>query len=246
METFADIDRQWKSKVPHESDFFFFRNVIVDSPMIVDVGANAGQSVASFDATCPGGRIVSFEPNERYRDVLEHIKSDLVSDGRFQYHMVGCGKSSALLDLHVPYVGGEPYFQEASLSADHFQIDWVRERLLSYGGELTFRSFQITIEPVDDFNLSPHLCKIDAEGWEFDVLQGMTSTISRQAPIFLIENNDYNQVTAFLGDRGYRAYEYIAAENRVEPLSRATANSFYLRPDHARWLVADVARGILA
>ncbi|MHA6204598.1 FkbM family methyltransferase [Dyella soli] len=242
MDAISDIKRQWDSRVPHETDFYFFRNLTIQNPVVVDVGANAGQSVVSFMCTCNPGRVVSFEPNPRYAAALEHLKTHLMTEGLFEYHLMGCGSSSGRLDLVIPYVDGEPYFQEASLSVSHFEISWVKERLQSYGRELSFQTLQIAIAPMDTFNLRPSVCKIDAEGWELDVLQGMADTIQASPPIFLIENNDYTRVTAFLTERGYTAYEYRAASNSLVPLSQATTNTFYLRPQHFAWLSTSLGR----
>jgi FkbM family methyltransferase len=240
MNIIEEIRNQWNSGVPHETDFYFFRNLTIDRPVCVDVGANAGQSVVSFAATCQDAIVVSFEPNTRYSEALGYIRKTLMPDGRFSFHPVGCGKESTVLELIVPYVGGDPYFQEASLSAEHFEIDWVKSRLLSYGGALTFQSLPIKLEPMDSFELNPHVCKIDAEGWEYDVLIGMERTIEKHHPIFLIENNDYSRVTDFLGQRGYWPYMYDAEANRLSPLTMATANTFYLRPEHFGSLVPSI------
>ena len=88
------------------------------------------------------------------------------------------------------------------------------------------------IQALDDFALRPTVCKIDAEGHEFSVLEGMGGTIESCWPIFLIENNDDHRVTPYLEHRGYQPLVYDAQRDGLVPMTDPTTNTFYLRPEH--------------
>ena len=229
-----DVTRLWRSRVPHEDDFRFFRRLSDHAPSLLDVGALAGQSALSFMMMCPRASVVSFEPNALYEPVLRHVRDRLLSSASFAYHLVGCGSAPAELPLVVPYVDGNPWFGEASMRPEHFEVPWVRERLASYGRTLTFEPTTVRVRPLDEFRLSPTVVKIDVEGYELDVLEGMVATIAACAPILLVENNDYQRVTAWLAARGYEPFVYDAVRDDLVPMTSATVNTFYVRPEHRR------------
>jgi FkbM family methyltransferase len=230
-----DMTALWARQVPHESDFLFFRRLAGGTPSLLDVGANAGQSALSFAMVCPRASIVSFEPNPLYEPVLRHVRDALLpSATSFDYHLVGCGAAAGELELIVPYVDGQPYFQEASVSVTQFEVSWVRDRLASYGRHLTFERCSVRIRVLDDFELRPTVCKIDTEGNELGVLEGMAGTIESCWPMFLIENNDYQRVTPYLERRGYTPQVYDATRDALVPMTPAPTNTFYLRSEHRR------------
>ena len=229
-----DVTALWKSRSPHEEDFLFFRRLAGGTPTLLDVGANAGQSALSFTMACPWASVVSFEPNVLYEPVLRYVREHLLSPATFTYHLVGCGAVRGELTLVVPYVDGTPYFGEASMRPEQFEVPWVRDRLASYGRELTFQSTTVRVRPVDEFGLRPTVCKIDVEGHELDVLEGMAATIAACAPLFLIENNDYHRVTPWLAVRGYEPLVYDRARDDLVPMTAPTTNTFYVRAEHRR------------
>ena len=123
----ADIDnmkRMLQECFPHEDDFYFFRNCPPDSGLIMDIGANLGQSAVSFHCVCPDRAIVSFEPNALLEPGLKYVKEHLLDN--FTYHMVGLSSSNATMKLFVPYVDGKPYFEESSIEKTQYDKPWVR------------------------------------------------------------------------------------------------------------------------
>ena len=120
---------------------------------------------------------------------------------------------------------------------EQFEKPWVRNRLLSYGQRIEILSllcdFRLGNEAITDVDV----IKIDAEGAEMRVLNGLCKVIAINKPVFLIENNDYNAVTPFLSSFGYNAFKYNASLDALEPMSGATTNCFYLLPSKHRALL---------
>ena len=109
----------------------------------------------------------------------------------------------------------------------------------SYGSTISFKEVNVNLVAADVFQLSPSIVKIDAEGHELSVLEGMQETIARANPIFMIENNDYHRVTPFLAKFGYDVFSYDAKQNRLRPACAVT-NSFYLHKVLHRQLINDL------
>ena len=226
------IQNQFIGRVPHEPDFYFLQHLDIHG-LMVDVGANAGQSAISMNCVCPSASILSFEPNPLFEEILHYVKSAILK-GAFDYRMAGLGKENKAEKLLIPFVDDKPYYEEASLNRAQFEKPWVVERLKRYGARLEFRENDIRTETLDGMNLLPEFVKIDVEGHECEVLQGMESTIHRCHPSFLIENNDYQRVTDLLRSAGYEVFRYDPGLDRILPPA-VTTNCFYLhRIHHAR------------
>ena len=73
--------------------------------------------------------------------------------------------------------------------------------------------------------------KIDVEGYEFQVLDGMKTFIQSKQPIFMIEN-DYsvtpNPVEEYLTLFQYQRYQYINQNNQLKLQNEHSLNSFYI------------------
>lgn len=228
----AEMARLKSGGLPHEEDFLFFKALNQPGRPIrfLDVGANTGQSAISFYLTCPNCQILSLEPNPLYQPVLEGIERLLGSI--FEYRMYGLADENLEFPLYIPCVDGEAYMQEASMTLAQFDKPWVRQRLESYGKQLSLHSVRVRCRIADEFGFEADVVKIDAEGAEFLVVNGMKRMIQISKPIFMIENNDFHRITAFLADYGYRPYRYDVVQNTLQTMSGDTANTFYLTGHH--------------
>ena len=76
--------------------------------------------------------------------------------------------------------------------------------------DIKFKKKKISIKKFDNLNLKikPHFIKIDVEGFDFLVLRGLSKTIKKYKPIFLIEYNKENflQINKFL--KNYKKFIY--------------------------------------
>lgn len=215
----------------HDVDFECFKNNNEDGLIIVDVGANRGQSIVSFKNIFPNSKIISFEANQLFGPVLEEVSSWYQDVQVYNY---GLGRSDQELDFYVPVIDGVSYLEEGSTRQDNFEKPWVRERFQSYGRKLEFEKFLVSIKRAEDVLIGKKIdvIKIDVEGAEMDVLSSMDKIIEGSHPVFLIENSDWDNVTDYLRSKGYECYQYLADNNRLIPLKTACTNSFYIHKDY--------------
>ena len=76
---------------------------------------------------------------------------------------------------------------------------------------------EVRSAPLDNLNLpTPDFVKIDAEGWEYDVLQGMGDTLQCRRPLLFIEidagalaenGRDHTDITNLLRSFGYTRFQ---------------------------------------
>jgi FkbM family methyltransferase len=151
------------------ADAEFYRTLFSPGSLCFDVGANVGEkSEAMLEA---GARVVAFEPNPL---VLSELRA------RCEQH-----RNWTLVDAAL---GNTP-----SISTLYARRGLVNSGL-GQGGDVigAFNVPVLTLDLAIQRFGEPTFCKIDVEGWELEVLQGLT----RSVPLLSFEFQ--------LGDRGIR------------------------------------------
>ena len=91
---------QYQLGIPHERDFRALKVLFPGGdPLVIDVGANIGQSVYSIKAMLPAARIVSFEPHPETARQLKSLEARF-SDVRVE--AVGLGAEPGSRDIFTP------------------------------------------------------------------------------------------------------------------------------------------------
>ena len=215
----------------HDPDFLFFKNCTGVRPndQFIDIGGNYGQSALSYAIQDRRREILSFEPNKTLEPYLRTVRRLLGK--RYRYFLVGVGDKSSLRDLFVPKLNKVMLTGEASFDQEEVLSAMVRERIgLSY----SLSKSECKIERFDDlvelYKLKPFIIKIDIQGYEPFALQGMTDTLEKFQPIFMLErNNDeqFEKMKSIFDRYRYEVWHYIPVSNtltRTDP--RISANYF--------------------
>ena len=203
----------FRLKVPHEPDFGLFAALQGTRGLFLDVGANSGQSARSLRIFNTSLDILSFEPNRLLEPDLRFTRRLLGKT--FRYRMHGLGSSTRRTMLYVPMVGPTP--QTPWATADRQLLEASRPSIERELG----RAFEIVEVPIqicrgDDMRFHPTVIKIDVEGLELDVLQGLEATLQESEPLLMIERNlGSAAVAAWLEARGYHLWIYDATTNRL-------------------------------
>jgi len=173
---------------------------------VLDVGANAGQTVANIKRRFPLAKVFSFEPDPRVFPQLVAVSKQFPGCSTFRF---GLGAAEAFLDLQCAQASeGNSFLAVDNAITNEVRGGWnsnigttrvpVR-RLDAVCGELTLSKIDIL--------------KIDVQGYELSVLEGAGSLLSPERiksvlleigliPIY--ENQaTADQVFALLTTRGY-------------------------------------------
>ena len=211
-------------------DFQFFAALAGVTGLFADIGANAGQSARSFRTFNRSLDIVSFEPNRLLEPDLA-FTARLLKRG-FTYRILGLGAEPGRIMLSVPMLGPIP--QTPWATVDRGVLEANRAETAKWiGGPFTIVDVPIEIVRFDSLDLDPVAVKIDVEGFEQAVLEGMDETLRRAEPLLMLEHNDESDaIIAWLRLRGYDIYLYSAAANRLIPTDqpRHTTNFFACTP----------------
>jgi FkbM family methyltransferase len=224
--TIADILSRFDRKSVHDTDFLAFSLFKRPINLILDVGANLGQSIASFRLTYPQAKIISFEANPMLAAGLSGV-ADTLPGENIVVHF-GLSDEAGNFIINVPYVSEQPFLEEASISVDYYELPWVKQKFIDRGGLTKLQQVSCTLETGDAHGFAPDILKIDVEGAEAKVLKGLRNTVEQFRPIVFVENSDWHNVTAFMNQLGYFPFRYENEKHRLVPFYGATTNTFYL------------------
>lgn len=189
-----------------------FNQLVVPGATVVEVGANIGSHSVFLARKCAPGAFYAFEPQQR---VFQLLCANLTINGitNASAYPEALGGTEGYANLAVPRYDNPDNVGGATLSAlnETPAGGWRRTRVS------TLDSWQL---PACDF------LKIDVEGWEQQVLEGATQTITRFRPAMYVENDRASQQAALIdliNQLGYRMYWHVA--NLFRP------NNFNAVPD---------------
>jgi FkbM family methyltransferase len=188
---------RYYARVIYDRDLLYIRH-LGPQPLLIDVGANAGQSALCMAMLRPDARIVSFEANAENITDLAFVRRIL--GARYTYHHVGLSDRDGSAVLKVPVVGGTPVPGESSF-LEEFDGD-IEDRI----GTITeIAEQQVELETFDSFGLRPVFVKIDVQGHELEVVRGMQATLTACRPVLLLEKGfRFQEIRDYLAALGYR------------------------------------------
>ena len=195
--------------LPHDKSYRALRHFIALKPegLFLDVGANDGISALSFRRFSKSYRILSLEPNALLEPALKKLKA---SDPHFDYRMIGAGSVAGRMKFFVPVYRNIVLHTFTSNNQDHILAAIEKSFGPSIANDVTIEAFDCDIIPVDSLDINPSVIKIDAEGFDYDVIEGLKTTIGRSRPFIMIEISDseYVQINKYFSDRHYILLTY--------------------------------------
>ncbi len=187
-------------------EFRGIHHLSIGSGLIVDIGANRGQSIEAFRRLAPASRVVAFEPEPRSTARLEtrHRRDQTIT-----VHGCALGSRSGVLTFFVPKYGR--WDCDGMSSTDYKSAtEWLRDpgrMLLFKEAKLSVREHPVECRRLDSFELAPCLVKLHAQDAEFDILKGADATIERHRPALMLAFAS-TAVDALLRSWRYRPYDY--------------------------------------
>lgn len=209
--------------LPHEKTYYGFRHLAPASDgLFLDVGANNGCSALGVRRLVPHCRILSIEPNRCHESALARLACRLE---RFEYLLVAAGRERGDAVLHTATYRGVPLHTGASLSLDYGRTACGRQFSRRVMERLRWTRQVVEVIPLDELQLKPDLVKIDAEGFDYEVLLGLRRTLTRHRPCVLVEYNPElrAKLEAFCDDLGYALFTYDHRRDRFVRFDAARA-----------------------
>jgi FkbM family methyltransferase len=217
----------WRAilRQPHERDFRALRLLKhAPSALVLDVGANRGQSIRSVRLYWPDAQVLAVEPNPALADRLQQRAGSSVRVFRG-----ALGKEATSLVLYVPEYNGWVFDGLASLVREE-AAGWLQHRILGFRhSRMIIHEIPVDVVRLDDVgdSLAPRLIKIDTQGTENDVLEGGRQLLARCHPILLIESGRFQgRLREILEPLGYQPY--VFHQGRLVPGDTGALNTYFI------------------
>lgn len=164
---------------------------------IVDVGANRGQWTRTALRYFPNAHFTMLEPQIAMKD---HLRDLLLSNSRIQLHSVGAGVTEGESEFTLAERDDSCTFSMTSEQAAELGLEQVRVPVVSLDRLLA----QSAAPP-------PEMLKIDAEGYDLEVIQG-AKTVIQSCEVVFVEvgvmckglKNDLRTVVNAMASLGFR------------------------------------------
>ena len=203
--------------LPHEKSYYAFKHLAPgEDGLFLDVGANNGLSALGFRRLVPHYRIFSIEANRRHEPALTKLKGKLK---KFDYLITGAGDVRSQFTLHTAMYKGVVLHTGASLNLDYLRRGLAHDFPPGVVERITWTQQVVDVIPLDDLHLKPDIIKIDAEGFDYEILIGLKETITGHRPSILIEYSPplQERLESFCKDLSYVMFVYDHVRDRFAP-----------------------------
>ena len=141
----------------------------VQDGLVLDIGANIGNHTIFF-LTQKARKVISFEPVKDTFDILKKNIEINNFQNKVNLFNVGVGKTKGKAILK--------YYNSKNIGMSQLSSD---------------QNGDIPIVSIDELNIEEKInfIKIDVEGFESDVIKGMTESLKRNKPLIMIEIRNY-------------------------------------------------------
>jgi FkbM family methyltransferase len=178
----------------------------IGNGLIVDIGANRGQSIAAFRRLVPTSNIVAFEPEPTS---ARRLAFRYLADRSVTIHACALGTQSGAMTFFVPSYGR--WNCDGMAATDRkTATEWLNDSGRMYRfdeAKLAVAEHAVECRTLDSYKLSPQLIKLHTQGAELDILKGARQTVQQHRPALMCAFPTPT-VTDFLADLGYRPYVY--------------------------------------
>ena len=177
-----------------EIEWQLLGNWIKEGDFVIDIGANIGRYTLKFsDLVGNTGQVLSLEPMKLAFDYLVYFQSK----GFFSKNVI-------LLNIAASNQNGLVNFSVNPGPGNYLFETFTQSKITNFGDSNNTNS-TLALQ-IDSLNLKRKvkLIKIDVEGHELEVLNGMKNVLRIHMPIMIIENlEDNSRIVDFLAEYGY-------------------------------------------
>jgi FkbM family methyltransferase len=178
----------------------FYKKIISKNDLCFDIGANIGNRTAIFLRL--GGKVVAVEPQ---KDCLQFIKERFVKNKNLIIEQAALSDKVEELEFYIANKN------ECSTFSTELIKRFGKEGFLKWNKKEIIKTTTLDIL-IEKYGL-PQFCKIDVEGFELKVLNGLSKRIS----VIAFEFNhpflkDAIDCVLLLSGKGYLLFNYIAFE----------------------------------
>jgi FkbM family methyltransferase len=146
----------------------FYRQFIRPGDLVFDIGANVGSRTAIFLSL--GARVLAVEPQA---DCMAQLKAHFGRHPRAAFYLGGAAAAPGELELHLSTVNATSSFSPEWIECLKNRPGWENHRWYA-----TQKVPVTTLDALIAAHGTPVFIKIDVEGYELPVLQGLSQAVA--------------------------------------------------------------------
>ncbi len=185
-----------------EDKFGWLTDATLSEGVILDVGANYGQSAIAIRLARPDREVICIEANPELQPSLRKLS---LRDPMIGYVLAAAGDLPGFLSLKVPKFHGSHNTGGASID-ESFVRRRGDELEARYGAEMELVEHLVPVMKLDDLPHEIAAIKIDVEGLEDAVLAGLTKTLESRPPVLIEVLHSDGAAMRRLEAVGYRLF----------------------------------------
>ena len=201
----------------HDPDFAWLAEVTVDRPLVVDVGANTGQTLQTVKTLMPSARLLCIEPSAFVVAALIRTAARYKEDVEVASFAAGDAFGSATIS--TPVAAGIIFTQFATLT----EVDKreVAATITEAGfpniteNDIEVRKSRCVVAPLDAIVDRCDVLKVDVEGFEDSVFAGARRLVQTYRPLLIIERPS-SDLADYLEELGYEPLPTASSVNTVQ------------------------------
>jgi FkbM family methyltransferase len=205
----------------------------IDAPLVVvDVGANEGQTARRVLQEFPRATVHCFEPSP---ETFESLQQNIGSDPRVHFEQLACGSKVGSVDFHITANHWCSSVLAPSDLGKRFYGDWYNTRQVVKVPMTTLDAWMVErgIVRVD-------VLKVDAQGYDLEVLRGATHLLARGVKAINCECQfapeyegcaTFSQIDQFLASQGYALHQLHEVHERGNEQQTTYGDGLWLRTD---------------
>ena len=180
------------------------RHFNLGGKLLVDIGANRGQSIVAFRNAVPNCQVLAFEPN---RLLAHRLAERYANDRNARIEACALSNQPGSFTLHIPSYGG--YQFDGLATGDPNVGQWFnRDRFYWFNPKkISVEKTTVPTRTLDSFDVAPALMKLHAQRAEILILQGAERTVAKHGPIILTAWT-WDEETEYLRALGYQSHAY--------------------------------------
>ncbi len=204
-----DITRRWNETRLHHIDprrgimredkYRWLADLDLNPGVILDVGANYGQSALAIRHHRPDRRVLCVEANPELQPSLKKLTR---RDPMIDYVLSAAGEEPGFVELTVPKFHGSHNTGGATLDPSFLaqRTDELEDR---YGADMALATHTVPVMPLAALPVEIAAVKIDVEGLEAAVIRGLGAKLDLRPPVFLEVRFSDGEAMRVLHDLGY-------------------------------------------
>jgi FkbM family methyltransferase len=202
--------------------------------LLLDIGANRGQSIVAFQNVVPECNIVAFEANER---LATRLVERYMNDAKVSIEACALTSAVGSLKLYIPSYNG--FLFDGLASIDRTQAaGWLsKERLYWFDSrKVSVEESEVPARTLDSYGLAPVFMKLSIQRAELEMLRGASETLAMHRPVILCAY-PWPALTEYLAEHDYRPYAYM--KGRFVPDRLGLEFTWFLRQEHYAFICAN-------